>query len=285
MAKSKTDASDDEGGGALYVYCVGARDELATLFGGELPDAMEGAGGIEMVGTEDLAAVACAVPLADYGEGALESRLTDAAWTATRALRHERAVEHFARRATVVPLRFGTIYLNRENVARMLEERRAQLRATLARLEGREEWGLNVYVERARLREQVASLSERLREMEEAAAASPPGRAYLLRKKVDTLRDEEARAETRRAASVIEDELASACDGSARLRIHKDEAGEQGELAARLAFLVRREGFDDFRAAAERLAERYTPLGFRFELTGPWPAYNFAAANEERDNG
>lgn len=285
MAKSKTDVNADEGESALYVYCVGARDELAALFGGELPDAMEGGRGLELVESQDLAAVACAVPLADYGEGALESRLTDAAWTATRALRHERAVEHFARRATVVPLRFGTIYLSRENAARMLEERRAQLRTALARLAGREEWGLNVYVERARLREQVASVSERLREMEETAAASPPGRAYLLRKKVDALRDEEARAETRRAAVTIENELASACDGAARLRVHKDEASEQGETAARLAFLVRREGFEVFRAAAERLAERYTPLGFRFELTGPWPAYNFAAANEERDNG
>lgn len=288
MANLKTDASDESvggGEGALYVYCVGARDELAPLFGGELPDAMEGGRGLELVEREDLAAVACAVPLKDYGEGALELKLADAAWTATRALRHERAVEHFARRATVVPLRFGTIYLRRENVARMLEERGAQLRPTLARLAGREEWGLNVYVERARLREQVASLSERLREMEEAAAAAPPGRAYLLRKKVDTLRDEEARAETRRAAAAIEGELAAACDGAARLRVLKDEAGEQGELIARLAFLVRREGFEEFRAAAERLAERYTPLGFRFELTGPWPAYNFAATNEETNNG
>jgi hypothetical protein len=166
----------------------------------------------------------------------------------------------------------------------MLEERAAQLRSTLARLKGREEWGLNVYVERARLREQVASISPRLREMEEAAAGSPPGRAYLLRKKVDALREEETRAETRRAAASIENELAASCDGAARLRVHKDETGEQGDMAARLAFLVRRENFDDFRAAAERLAERYTPLGFRFELTGPWPAYNFATATEETDN-
>lgn len=280
MAKSKTNVGE-EGGGALYVYCVGARDELARLFGGGLPDAMEGGRAIELIESEDLAAVACGVPLADYGEGALESRLADAAWTATRALRHERAVEHFARRATVVPLRFGTIYLSRENVARMLGERAGQLRAALARTAGREEWGLNVHVERATLRERVASLSERLREMEASAAASPPGRAYLLRKKVDALRDEEARSETRRAAAAIENELSQACDGVARLRVLKDEAGEHGELAARLAFLVRREGFEEFRAAAERLAERYTPLGFRFELTGPWPAYNFAAANEE----
>ena len=72
------------------------------------------------------------------------------------------------------------------------------------------------------------------------------------------------------------------CDGAARLRVIKDEAGEQGETAARLAFLVQRESFEDFRAAAERLAERYTPLGFRFELTGPWPAYNFAEGEGEK---
>jgi Gas vesicle synthesis protein GvpL/GvpF len=278
VAKSKTNAGEEKG--ALYVYCVGARAELAPLFGGELPDAMEGGRALELVDAGELAAVACAVPLADYGEGALEARLTDAAWTATRALRHERAVEHFARRATVVPLRFGTVYLSRGNVARALAERETRLRAALARLAGRDEWGLNLYVDRARLREQVSTVSARLREMEGEAAASPPGRAYLIRKKVEALRDEESRAETRSAAANVEDELAAASDGSARLRAHKEEAGEQGELAARLAFLVRRDAFEEFRAAAERLAERYTPLGFSFELTGPWPAYNFAEGEE-----
>src|SRR5689334_25441869 len=122
---------------------------------------MEGGRGLELVEREDLAAVACAVPLADYGEDALESKLADATWTATRALRHERAVEHFARRGAVVPLRFGTIYLRREGVARMLEENGGRLRAVLSRLEGREEWGLNIYVERALLREEVTRLSAR----------------------------------------------------------------------------------------------------------------------------
>ena len=167
MAKSKTNANGErkeEGGSALYVYCVGAREDLAPLFRAELPDAMEGGRGLELVESEDLAAVACAVPLADYGEGALEARLTDAAWTATRALRHERAVEHFARRAAVVPLRFGTIYLRRESIARMLRERGAELRPALARLEGREEWGVNLYAARAVLRGEIERVSPRLRE-------------------------------------------------------------------------------------------------------------------------
>ena len=285
MSKRATKKSLQRGdaeGRALYVYCVGESDALAPLFGEALPDAIEDSSPLDAVEAEGLTAVVSAVPLDTYGEGALAERLTDAAWTATRALRHERVAEHFARRAPVAPLRFGSIYLRREGVERMLNERGAQLREVLARLGGREEWGLNVFVERALLREEVTRLSERLRELDERASASAPGQAYLLRKKIEGLRDEEARAETRRVAAEAERRLAEACDGAVRLRVLKDEAAEQGELAARLAFLVRREGFEAFRDAAERLAAEYTPLGFRFELTGPWPAYNFAVVGEER---
>jgi hypothetical protein len=89
------------------------------------------------------------------------------------------------------------------------------------------------------------------------------------------------RAETRRVASEVASELARACgERAVRLRILKDEATEHGDLAAKLAFLVSRERFDEFHAAAERIAEAHAPLGFRLELTGPWPAYNFAGARE-----
>src|SRR5215217_3851323 len=167
MSKSPTKKSqgeDDEGSG-LYVYCVGEREALAPLFDAELPEAIEAGWGLEAVEAAGLSAVVSAVPLEVYGEGALAARLSDATWTATRALRHERVAEHFARRAAVVPLRFGAIYLRREGVERMLAERAAQFREVLARIEGREEWGVNVYVERGRLREEVTRVSARLREM------------------------------------------------------------------------------------------------------------------------
>jgi hypothetical protein len=270
-------------GAALYVYGVGRTAELSPLVDEGAPEAIETDAPLELIAEGELAAVVSRVPLADYGEEALPARLADAAWTATRALRHERAVEHFARRAAVAPLRFGTIYLRRESVARMLAERGASLREVLARLAGREEWGVNLYVERAVLRGEVERVSPRLRELAERAAASAPGQAYLLRKKIEAARDDETRAETRRTAAEVERRLAAASAASARLRVIKDEANEQGEVAARLAFLVAADGFDQFRGEAERLAEEYAPLGFRLELTGPWPAYNFVAASDEEN--
>ncbi|MET0624377.1 MAG: GvpL/GvpF family gas vesicle protein [Pyrinomonadaceae bacterium] len=269
------EAASETGARAFYVYCVGESAALAPLFVGELPDAIEDDSRLEAIEAEGLTAVVSSVPLEAYGEGALALRLADAAWTATRALRHERVAEYFARQTAVAPLRFGSIYLRREGVAAMLAGRASQLREVLARLGGREEWGLNVFVERAKLREEVTRVSERLRGLASQADAATPGQAYLLRKKIEGLRDEEARAETRRVAQEVERRLSEASDGAVRLRVLKDEAAEQGELAARLAFLVAREGFGAFRDAAERLAAEYTPFGFRFELTGPWPAYNF----------
>ncbi|HEY0173334.1 MAG TPA: GvpL/GvpF family gas vesicle protein [Pyrinomonadaceae bacterium] len=274
-SRREGDAREAKGARAFYVYCVGESAALAPLFGGELPDAIEDDSRLEAVEAEGLTAVVSTVPLEAYGEGALALRLADAAWTATRALRHERVAEHFARRTAVAPLRFGSIYLRREGVAAMLAGRASQLREVLARLGGREEWGLNVFVERAKLREEVTRVSERLRGLASQAEAATPGQAYLLRKKIEGLRDEEARAETRRVAQEVERRLTEVADGAARLRVLKDEAAEQGELAARLAFLVARDDFESFRDAAERLAAEYTPVGFRFELTGPWPAYNF----------
>jgi hypothetical protein len=274
--KEKNDAPSRGKEHGLYVYCVGERAALAELFEEALPAAIEDTASLEMIGGSELAAVLSAVPLEDYGEEALESRLNNATWTAVRAMRHEKVVEHFARRASVVPLRFGTIYLESARIEEMLSEKLATLRAIIERLRGREEWGLNVTCDRAKLLENITALSPRLRELTERANVSSPGQSYLMRKKIDAMRETEARAETKRVAAEIERELSGQSDGAARLRVLKDEATGHGDVVAKFAFLVERTRFDEFRAVAERLAGEYTSAGFQLELTGPWPAYNFA---------
>lgn len=275
-SKKKSRARRQSDPTALYVYCVGERDALSPLIDGELPDAIETDYRIEMIGAGDLAAVASAVPLRDYSEDTLRARLNDAAWTTIRAMRHEKVVEHFASRASVVPLRFGTIYLRRGRIEEMLGEKQCELGSIIERLRGREEWGVNIYFTRATLMQAVSSLSPRLRELGDRAASAPPGQAYLMRKKIEAMRADEARAETRRVAAEVEGALSRVSDGAARLRVMKDEADECGEVAAKLAFLVERSRFGDFRAAAEALADGHAAAGFKLELTGPWPAYNFA---------
>jgi hypothetical protein len=264
---------------ALYVYCIGEARALAPLLQEKLPAAIEDEGGLRLMEEGGLAAVASRVLLKDYDEAALQSHLSDATWMALRAMRHERVADFFARRASVVPLRFGVIYLDDAGVTSMLADRGDELRTAISRLRGREEWGVNVFCDRKVLLDAIASISPRLRELTEQAGRVSAGQAYLMRKKLDSMRKDEARAEVRRVVEQVERELEAKSDGATRLRLLKDEAGEHGELVGKLAFLVERVRFDEFRVAAERLADEHQGAGFRLELTGPWPAYNFVTTN------
>jgi hypothetical protein len=270
------EAEGRKSGFGFYAYCLGERAALAPLFDEKLPTPIESDSQLEMIDAQDLAAIVSAVPLDEFGEDALQSNLADPTWTALRAMRHERVVEHFGRRASIVPLRFGTIYLERDRLRQMLAERRAELLGIINRVRGREEWGVNVYCDRAQLLEKIETLSAKLRELSEQAAQATPGQAYLLRKKIEALRADEARSEMKRMAAEVERALSSVSDGAARLRVLKDEASEHGSVVAKFAFLVERERYEEFRAAAERLVDEHAAAGYKLELTGPWPAYNFA---------
>ena len=134
---------------------------------------------------------------------------------------------------------------------------------------------MNVYCDRRKLLENIVSLSPRLRALEDEAVRATPGQGYLMRKKIEAMRADEARAEIKQVSSRIEERLSEESDGAARLRVLKDEATEHGDTVAKFAFLVSLERFNDFRAAAEKLADENLQAGFKLELTGPWPAYNF----------
>jgi len=259
-----------------YVYCVAETAATQQLDAASFPAAIEDTARLQWVTANDLAALSSMVPLADYGESALAEHLSDATWTAVRAMRHETVVEFVAKRVSVVPLRFGTIYLERSRIERMLNEKGRELAQIIERLRGHEEWGVNVYSDRATLLASITEVSPRLRELARQAEAASPGQSYLMHKKIEALRVDEARAALNEIVERVEQTLSEQAADAKRLRILKVEATEHGELKAKFAFLVKRSQFEEFRAAAERLAQENLAAGVRLELTGPWPAYNFS---------
>jgi hypothetical protein len=260
---------------AFYVYCIAESAAVAELSPESLPQAIEDDSKLEWVAVNELAALSSQVPLASYSEESLAEHLSDASWTAVRAMRHETIAEYVAKRAGIVPLRFGTIYLERAGIERMLTEKGSELRQILERLRGREEWGVNVFCDQSVLMSSITSVSPVLRELSERAAQASPGQSYLMQKKIDALRVDESRAALNRIIEQVEKTLAEQSDDAKRLRVLKVEATEHGELKAKFAFLVKRSGFESFRDAAERVAQEHHNAGMRLELTGPWPAYNF----------
>lgn len=269
---------------AYYVYCIAESAAAAQLPVDSLPAAIEDDSKLEWVSVNTLSALASQVPRATYSEEHLAEHLTDPAWTAIRAMRHETVVEYVAKRATVIPLRFGTIYLGRNGVEQMVGEKSRELESIIEQLRGREEWGVNVYCNRAALLSSITSVSPVLRDLVQRAEQAPPGQSYLMQKKIEALRVDEARAAVNRIVDQIEERLKAQSDEARRLRILKVETTEHGELKAKFAFLVKRAGFEEFRDAAEQLAQEHQAAGVRLELTGPWPAYNFLTGLQDLQN-
>lgn len=259
----------------FYVYCIAESAAASQLPLDSLPAAIEEDAKLEWVSVKSLGALVSRVSQTGYSEDSLAEHLTDATWTAIHAMRHEAVVEYVAKRTGVIPLRFGTIYLERSGIEQMLKGKSGELEEIIEHLRGREEWGVNVYVDRTALMSSITAVSPVLRDLVERAAQAPPGQSYLMQKKIEALKVDEGRLAVNRIVDHIEEKMRATSDDARRLRILKVETTEHGELKAKLAFLVQRQGFEEFRDAAERLAQEYQAAGVRLELTGPWPVYNF----------
>lgn len=249
---------------ALYVYGVVPGDTPPDLFASV--DGMDD-GPVRLVGADGLAAIASAVPLAEFDTGALEQNLKDGAWLEQKVRAHNRVLSAAVGKATVLPLRFGAIYRGEDHVRTMLGER-PELEQQLARLEGRLEFGVKAVLDPAVLR-------ARLAETRGGEADEGSGRAYMLRKQLERELDEEVRSFAARCAEASHERLSAA---AVEARANPPQAPEMvgGEMLLNGAYLVVSGRQQELRRAAEELQARFGEDGVTYELTGPWPPYNFA---------
>jgi hypothetical protein len=260
----------------LYVYVIGLNRALqAALSLPNPPAGLEPDAPLSLVSAGTLAAIVSRVPLVRYGEGRFEQQLKDPVWAADKVMRHQSVAAFFSERQPVVPLRFGVIYSDPKKIQEMLLERADSLMVALARVEGCEEWALNLLADRSVLAEKITGISPKLSDMRRRARSSSQGQAYLLQKQAERMRTAEMKSHLKRVADDMASLLGDAAKAIKRLPPAEHEGKQKPSLAAKFVYLVPRKNVADFKKEAEKLAQRHGAHGFRIELTGPWPPYNF----------
>jgi hypothetical protein len=236
-------------------------------------------GPVQLLKRERLAAVVRQVPLADFTTEALQARLGDPTVLKRLVQMHNAVIGAVHQRQAILPAKFGAVYARLEDVAAAMEQRHEALLAQLERLDGCDEWAVHVYVDQRIVQAQVRTEQNTDPGLHQLAATRP-GQAYFLRRKLD----DDLAAKT---AQVTDDVALAAYERLARLAIDgiaerpaRSSGDADGEAEVlRAAFLVRREQTEDFVADVRACADAQG--GWRCSCSGPWPPYSFAAIPEK----
>jgi hypothetical protein len=262
----------------LYVYGIVPAPAVPPpprLGRGE--EALTGIGGapVGLVVEGPIAAAASAVPAEEFDEEPLNSRLRDLEWLAPRATAHQAVNARLMELDdALLPLSFGSVYRDEASLRRMLAERAEDFARRLEAVRGRAEWVVTLTRDEAGALAALERDSDALRRLNEEIAASPPGRQYLVSRRLGTVRKQEL-------ANLDAEAIQSAVLGLAGTveQVYREPLAEgaAGGPVARASVLVPRAREAAFLEEIGRLDRLWGARGYALVATGPWPPYRFGA--------
>lgn len=274
----------------IYLYAIVRAGQPDDTMLGRLKGVDDAA--VEKLVEGSLVALYSQVSLDAWGPDVLDEHVRNMDWLAPRATQHQQVLAALqAASHSMLPLPFATLYHQCDTVRDLLRARQVELAARLERLEQAEEWTLKIAQDPGVFEQHVERLSPALARAEEQSRAAPPGKAYLLRKQLETLRRSEAARVTTRQSDEIEQRVSPLVDATIREPITRqarsagvDQAGDTASrVVLKLALLLRQDTRDAVLTQLAPIAEEFGEFGYVFELTGPWPPYSFAGVEPEKD--
>ncbi|MEK7523760.1 MAG: GvpL/GvpF family gas vesicle protein [Patescibacteria group bacterium] len=268
-AKREREKVRDKG---LWVYCV--RRAAVHTPAESIPGIQPGTK-VHTITLKDIEAVASVVDLQQFGARQLKEKLaTDLSWTERSVQRHHDIIVNAGGEGTVVPMKFGTIFATRKNLEAMLKKYYRKFTTLLVQLKGREEWGVKVFLDKARFIELLKKNDPEIQQFEIRKGKTPEGMRWYVDRKIDE-------AVQKKFEKVVEDDLVKIIQGlekyAEQVVINNPSPPELTgrEMALHTACLLKKEARRPFQENVRKLFAGFKARGLSGEITGPWPLYNF----------
>ena len=259
----------------VYVYGIirtnarGTEPDLPPLKG--LAD-----GPVRTIAGDGLAALVSRVATPADGTS-FEEELQDPDQAKRLILDHHRVLQRLLDTQTVLPMRFGALFTDDKKVSEALHDHRQGLLAALERVEGAREWGVKIFCDRSILNRHLSKASPAVLAAQNELATAAQGRAFFLQRRIEHLGEEEAE---RAIAQGAEESRVRLCEGAradASMKLQPAAVhGRTDDMVWNNAFLVAKPAEERFFAVIDELLTANRPLGFHYEINGPWPPFSFA---------
>ena len=196
--------------------------------------------------------------------------MTDLAWLVPRAMRHERVVEAVRERGPILPVRFGSLFTDRDVLETWAARNRRSIEDFLDHVENKDEWSIKLKIDLGVALESLSAADPAWSARAGALSASP-GTRYFQEKRLH----EDARKQAQKMAGEAAGRVRAAALALADERVIPPRKPEAGELEPvfHAAYLLPRDATSEF---LERTRLAVGDLGcLRFEPSGPWPPSHF----------
>ena len=243
---------------AVYVYGVAPAAEQIAV---DAPGVESSKQGVRRIAHGELAAL-----VSDVEAGPL---------VAARGLRaHWRVLEEAVAKATVLPVRFGTIMESDDAVVdQFLAPRHDRLVALLAELSGKVQLSVKAFYDEDRLMRGVVQESPAVAQLRKRVRGRPKAATYYDRIQLGELVAGEVERARERDSGTVLGRLEPLAVAARR------EPPGTPDAAVNAAFLVERSRVDEFSEAVARLADEVEGR-MRVRYLGPLPPYSFTEEQE-----
>ena len=193
---------------------------------------------------------------------------------------HESVLDAASKRlGIVIPLGFDTILQSKNDITspeqvvnEWLKEDYDRLREVMRKIEGKDEYGVQVSYESKSIIKQISDQSEEIRRIKEEMSTKSPGMAYMYKQKLEKT----VKTETEQLANVWFN------DFYGRIKKHTDDTvvektkklNNSKVMLLNLSCLVARDKVDSLGKELEAINNMN---GFSVHFSGPWPPYSFVA--------
>ncbi|MFP7492433.1 GvpL/GvpF family gas vesicle protein [Terribacillus saccharophilus] len=224
-----------------------------------------------------LAAIYTEVDAEQYEGETLEKRMKeDLEWLQDSAMHHHEALLALQKEYTLIPMKFCTIYVSEESLEQKLLEQQSTVLEMFNRIADSEEWNLKIYCDDTPLREHVLQHNPNIKEKLEEIESLPPGRQFFAKRKIDQLVDEELDKEKNDFCEQVHAELIGmSSEDKVKTNWSRDVTGKELEMSWNSVYLIPENKVEGFLDLIQQKNEENASAGWRFEATGPWPAYHF----------
>ena len=261
----------------LYIYCI--RKKVGNKFSAKSIFSDQKA---FLLPHKNLEAIVSEVPLTEFNSAQIQQKAQEnLSWIKEKAQIHEAVIEkamlYKNRLIPVIPMQFGTIFKSSRKLFQVIDSQYELYNRSLTYLKNKQEWSVKVYLkEQEALEVELKNNNEVIKNKEQEITAMPKGMAYFFENQLKDIISSEINKQIDKYKQSFYSKLKHYAEDAIKGKIlNKEFTGKKEPMVLNAIYLVHEKNIHQFKNNVFQLNDQMTSKGFLYELSGPWPPYNF----------